>query len=162
LEGFSMADPSYYGTTSDGTDIYVDASSNYVDENGNPVTTTQVQSAQDISNSNSDLAAPVAPVQSPLHTAAPGATANSPGSGGQSTAGMTAMFGAIGSAFASVIAPPKQTSSGSMVYSAATGGYVPLSSAASVGAAGAATNISMWLVIGLVAVAIVIVVVVKK
>lgn len=91
--------------------------------------------------------------QSGLHAPSPSPTVNSPSSGGVSTAGLSGMFTAIGSAFASVINPPKSTSGGQpLVYDAVRGAYVP---ATAVGAS--VSNISsipMWLVIGVVAVVV--------
>jgi hypothetical protein len=91
--------------------------------------------------------------QSSYHAPAPAPTANSGSGGGMNMSGLSGMFTAMGAAFASVINPPRNTPGGQpLVYSAATGTYLPAS------AAGASvTNLSsipMWLIIGLVAVAL--------
>jgi len=94
--------------------------------------------------------------QSGYASAAPSPTANSGGSGGVNLSGLTGMFTAIGSAFASKINPPQKTASGQpLVYDAIRGSYIPASAAGQ-----SVTNISsipMWLVIGLVALALVLV-----
>lgn len=93
--------------------------------------------------------------QSAYHAPAPSPTVNSPSSGGVSTAGLTGMFTAIGSAFATTINPPKVSGGQPLVYNAALGTYVP---ASAVGAS--LTNVSsipMWLIIGVVVIAGVIV-----
>lgn len=91
--------------------------------------------------------------QSSYHAPAPTTTVNSPSSGGVSTAGLSGMFTSIGSAFASVINPPKTTQGGQpLVYDAVRGAYVP---ATAVGAS--VSNISsipMWAVIGVVAIVV--------
>ena len=95
-----------------------------------------------------------APSQSSLTAPASSGTVNSPGSGGINLSGMSGMFTAIGSAFASVIAPPKAapTTGQPLVYNAALGTYVPAS------ATGASlTNLSntpMWIILGGVAIVV--------
>jgi hypothetical protein len=89
--------------------------------------------------------------QSGYGSAAPGATAQSGGSGGMNLAGLSGMFTAVGSAFANLINKPKMTPGGQpLVYDAIRGTYIPAS------AAGASvtnlTSIPMWLVIGAVVV----------
>jgi hypothetical protein len=91
--------------------------------------------------------------QSTFHAPAPAPTVNSPSQGGGGMSGLSGMFAAVGSAFGSVLNPPKTTPGGQpLVFNAATGGYLPA------GAAGAGvTNLTqtpMWLVLGLVAVAV--------
>lgn len=89
--------------------------------------------------------------QSSFHAPASSPTVNSPSSGGISTSGLSGMFTAVGSAFASVINPPKTTTGGQpLVYDAVRGAYVPASAVGS-----SVTNLSsipMWAVIGVVAV----------
>jgi hypothetical protein len=89
--------------------------------------------------------------QSSYHSPAPTPTVNSPSSGGVSTAGLSGMFTAIGSAFASVINPPKTTQGGQpLVYDAVRGAYVPASSVGQ--SVSNISSIPMWAVIGVVAV----------
>lgn len=138
--------------------LYRDASTGqYYDPNDltTPLSTTDV--AQYGAPAGSGGAISVVGGQSPQSgygAAAPSPTANSGSSGGSGLAGLSGMFTAMGSAFASVINPPKNTTTGQpLVYDAIRGTYVPAS------AAGASlTNLSsipMWLIIGLVAVALV-------
>lgn len=92
--------------------------------------------------------------QSTFHAPAPTATANSTSQGGQGMSGLTGLFTSVGSAFGTLVNPPKNTPGGQqLVYSAATGGYVPASQAVSGGLAGTASSMAMWLVIGVVAIA---------
>lgn len=91
--------------------------------------------------------------QSALHAPAPAATVNAPSSGGISTAGLSGMFTAIGSAFASVVNPPKSTAGGQpLVYDAVRGTYIPASAAGQ--SVTNLTSIPMWLVIGAVVVVV--------
>lgn len=96
------------------------------------------------------------PTQSSYTSAAPGGTANSGGSGGINLSGLTGLFTAVGSAFASRINPPTTTKQGQpLVYDAIRGTYIPAQAAGQ-----SVTNISsipMWLVIGLVALALILV-----
>lgn len=141
-----------------GNMLYQDASTGlYYDPNdlSNPLSTTDVQ--QYGAATNTSGATSVAGTtgqqtsQSALHAPAPTTTVNSPSSGGISTAGMSGMFTAIGSAFASVINPPKATTGGQpLVYNAALGTYVPASATGQ--ALTNASSIPMWLVIGAVVV----------
>lgn len=89
--------------------------------------------------------------QSSYHAPATTPTVNSPSSGGLNASGMSGLFTAVGSAFASVINPPKTTQGGQpLVYDAVRGAYVPASAAGQ-----SVTNLSsipMWAVIGVVAV----------
>ena len=91
--------------------------------------------------------------QSSYNAPSPSPTVNSGGSGGINLSGLTGIFTAIGSAFATKINPPKTAPGGQpLVYDAIRGTYIPAS------AAGASvtnlTSIPMWLIIGLVAVAL--------
>jgi hypothetical protein len=101
------------------------------------------------------------PAQSPYTSAAPGSTANSGGSGGINLSGLTGLFTAVGSAFASKINPPTTTKQGQpLVYDAIRGTYIPASAAGQ-----SVTNLSsipMWLVIGLVALALILVFAARK
>jgi hypothetical protein len=134
--------------------LYQDTSTGlYFDPNdlSTPLSTSQVQ--QYGAATNTSGATSVAGTtgtqssQSSLHSPAPATTVNSPSSGGISTSGMSGMFTAIGSAFASVINPPKTPQGGQpLVYNAALGTYVPASSTGA--ALTNASSIPMWLVIG--------------
>jgi hypothetical protein len=99
--------------------------------------------------------------QSSYTTAAPSQTANSGGSGGINLSGLTGLFTAVGSAFASKINPPTTTKQGQpLVYDAIRGTYIPASAAGQ-----SVTNLSsipMWLVLGLVAVALILVFAARK
>lgn len=138
--------------------LYQDSSTGlYYDPNdlSNPLSTSDVQSYGAAANTSG--ATSVAGTtgtqssQSAYHAPAPAATVNAPSSGGISTAGMSGMFTAIGSAFASVINPPKATTGGQpLVYNAALGTYVPASATGA--ALTNASSIPMWLVIGVVVV----------
>lgn len=101
------------------------------------------------------------PTQSSYTSAAPGPTSNSGGSGGTNLAGLTGLFTAVGSAFASRINPPTTTKQGQpLVYDAIRGTYIPASAAGQ-----SVTNISsipMWLILGLVAIALVLVFAARK
>jgi hypothetical protein len=94
--------------------------------------------------------------QSSYNAPAPSPTTNSASSGGMNMAGLSGMFTAVGSAFASLINPPKTTKGGQpLVYDAARMSYVPASAVGQ-----SVTNISsipMWLVLGIVAIALVLV-----
>lgn len=91
--------------------------------------------------------------QSSFHSPSPTTTVNSPSSGGISTAGLSGMFTAIGSAFASVINPPKTTTGGQpLVYDAVRGAYVPANAVGS--SVSNISSIPMWVVIGVVAVVV--------
>ena len=118
-----------------------------------PLTASQVQSYGAAVNTSGAIS-PVgggAPAQSSYHAPAPAPTANSASQGGLSTAGLSGMFTAIGSAFASVLNPPKTTTGGQpLVYDAVRGTYVPASAAGS--SLTTLSSIPMWLVIGVVAV----------
>lgn len=129
-----------------------------------PLTATQIAQYGSVAGSSGATALAstgATPTQSSLNAPAATATVSAPSSGGVSTAGMTGMFTAIGSAFASVINPPKTTTTGTpLVYDAVRGAYVP---ASSVGAS--VSNISsipMWLVIGGVAIVAILVLTRKK
>lgn len=119
----------------------------------NPLTATQVQqygAAVNTSGAISPVSAG-ATSQSAYHAPATTSTVNAPSSGGISTAGLTGMFTAVGSAFASMMNPPKNTASGQpLVYDAVRGTYIPASSAGQ--SVSNITNIPMWIVIGIVAV----------
>jgi hypothetical protein len=99
--------------------------------------------------------------QSTYTSAAPAQTANSGGSGGINLSGLTGLFTAVGSAFASKINPPTTTKQGQpLVYDAIRGTYIPASAAGQ-----SVTNLSsipMWLVIGLVALALILVFAARK
>jgi hypothetical protein len=101
------------------------------------------------------------PAQSAYNAAAPGSTVNSGSSGGINLSGLTGMFTAIGSAFASKINPPTTTKQGQpLVYDAIRGTYIPASAAGQ-----SVTNISsipMWAVIGVVAIALILVFAMRK
>ena len=118
-----------------------------------PLSASQVQSYGAAVNTSGAIS-PVsggAPAQSSYHAPAPSPTANSASQGGLSTAGLSGMFTAIGSAFASVLNPPKTTTGGQpLVYDAVRGTYVPASAAGS--SLTTLSSIPMWLVIGVVAV----------
>lgn len=91
--------------------------------------------------------------QSSFNSPSTTATANSGGSGGVNLSGLTGMFTAVGSAFASVINPPKKTASGQpLVYDAVRGTYIPANAAGQ--SVTNLTSIPMWIVLGLVAVAL--------
>jgi hypothetical protein len=91
--------------------------------------------------------------QSSFHAPSPTPTVNSPSSGGVSTAGLSGMFTAIGSAFASVVNPPKSTTGGQpLVYDAIRGAYVPASSVGQ--SVSNLSSIPMWAVIGVVAIVV--------
>lgn len=94
--------------------------------------------------------------QSSYNSPAPSPTVNSPSSGGINLSGMSGLFTAIGSAFATKINPPKTSTGGQpLVYDSIRGTYIPASAAGQ-----SVTNLSsipMWLVIGLVALALVLV-----
>lgn len=91
--------------------------------------------------------------QSGYTSASPSPTSNSAGQGGVNLSGLTGMFTAVGSAFASLINPPKTTAGGQpLVYDAIRGTYIPASAAGS--SVTNLTSIPMWLVLGLVAVAL--------
>ena len=92
--------------------------------------------------------------QSSYNAPAPAPTTNSGGSGGMNMAGLSGMFTAVGSAFASVINPPKTTTGGQpLVYDAVRGTYIPATAAGQ--SVTNLTSIPMWLILGLVAVALV-------
>lgn len=95
--------------------------------------------------------------QSSYASAAPGSTVNSGGSGGINLSGLTGMFTAIGSAFASKINPPTVApkSNQPLVYDAIRGTYIPAQAAGQ--SVTNITSIPMWLVLGLVALALVLV-----
>lgn len=85
--------------------------------------------------------------QSQFSAAAPSPTANSAGAGGVNLSGMTGLFTSVGSAFASLINPPKTTAQGQpLVYDAIRGTYIPASSAGA--SVTNLTSIPMWLVLG--------------
>ena len=128
-----------------------------------PLSTTDVQQYGAPVNSSGAIS-PVSGgtvTQSAYTSPAPGPTANSGGSGGINLSGLTGMFTAIGSAFASKINPPQTTKQGQpLVYDAIRGTYIPASAAGQ-----SVTNISsipMWLVIGLVALALILVFAARK
>lgn len=79
-------------------------------------------------------------------------TVASGGAGGLHLSGMTALFTSVGSAFANLINPPKTTPGGvPLVYDSIRGTYIPASAAGQ-----SVTNLSsipMWVVIGLVVLA---------
>jgi hypothetical protein len=150
----------YYGTTTSGTDVYVTSSGTYVDENGNSLSAAQVASADAATGDAGGVnpnATPV-PAQSSLHTAAPAATVNSPGSGGSSMSGIGTLFGAIGTAFGTAVNPPKTVAGVNLVYNPATGQYVP---AGGTGAT-ATTSLTTYLIIGAVAVGLLFVILAEK
>lgn len=94
--------------------------------------------------------------QSSFNAPAPSTTANSASSGGINMSGLSGMFTAIGSAFASTINPPKTTKGGQpLVYDAIRGTYIPASAAGQ--SVTQLSSIPMWLVIGGVAIVAVIV-----
>jgi hypothetical protein len=97
--------------------------------------------------------------QSGFNAPAPAPTANSGSSGGTNMSGLGGLFTSVGSAFASVINPPKTPAGGQpLVYDALRGSYIPASSAGA--SVTNLTSIPMWLVIG--AVVVVAVVVLRK
>lgn len=139
-----------------GNTLYRDTSTGlYYDPNDptNPLSTSDVQSYGAIAGGGGAIS-PVSGgsgTQSNYNAPAPAPTVNSGSSGGINLSGLTGMFTAIGSAFATKINPPKNTTGGQpLVYDAVRGAYVPAS------AAGASvaniSSIPMWLVIGAVAV----------
>lgn len=91
--------------------------------------------------------------QSSFHAPASTGTVNSPSSGGLNTAGLSGMFTAVGSAFATVLNPPKNTAGGQpLVYDAVRGTYIPATAAGQ--SVTNLTSIPMWLVIGAVVVVV--------
>ena len=139
------------GTFYDPSDLSTPLSTSDVQQYGAPVNT-------------SGAISPVSggtPTQSAYTSPAPGATANSGGQGGINLSGLTGMFTAIGSAFANKINPPTTTKQGQpLVYDAIRGTYIPASAAGQ-----SVTNISsipMWLIIGLVALALILVFAARK
>jgi hypothetical protein len=141
----AAASSTYLGTDDDGTDIYTNAAGNYVNEDGDPITPVGA-----ITTDTGAAFQAAAPSQSTLHTPAPAATVNSSGSGGTSTSGLSGLFGAIGSAFGTAVNPPKTVAGVNLVYNPATGTYVPAGGSG----ATATSNLTTYLVIGAVAVAL--------
>lgn len=75
--------------------------------------------------------------------------------------GLTGMFTAVGSAFASVINPPKTTKGGQpLVYDALRGTYIPAAAAGQ--SVTSLSSIPMWVVLGLVAIVIAIILLGRK
>jgi hypothetical protein len=139
----------YLGTDDDGQDVYTLPNGNYVNQDGDPLTPVGAITT----DSGAAFQAPSAtatPSQSTLHTAAPAATANSGSQGGVGTSGLTGIFSAIGSAFGTAVNPPKTVAGVNLVWNPATGTYVP---AGGTGAT-ATSNLTTYLVIGAVAVAL--------
>lgn len=149
-----------------GATLYRDTSTGtYYDPSdlSTPLSTTDVQQYGAPENTSGAIS-PVSgspPAQSAYTSAAPNATANSGGSGGINLSGLTGMFTAVGSAFASKINPPTTTRQGQpLVYDAIRGTYIPAQAAGQ-----SVTNLSqfpMWLVIGLVALALILVFAARK
>lgn len=120
-----------------------------------PLTASQVQSYGAAVNTSGAISAVggQAPAQASFHAPSPSPTANSASQGGLSTAGLSGMFTAIGSAFASVLNPPKTTQGGQpLVFDAVRGTYIPASAAGT--SVTNLTSIPMWLIIGVVAVVV--------
>ena len=120
-----------------------------------PLSATQVQSYGAAVNTSGAISSTAgqASTQSSYHAPSPAPTANSASQGGLSTAGLSGMFTAIGSAFASVLNPPKTTTTGGpLVYDAVRGTYVPASAAGQ--SVTSLSNIPMWLILGIVAVVV--------
>src|SRR5215831_4971410 len=80
----------------------------------NPLSTTDVQAygAPAGGGGAISIVSGSAPTQSPYGSPAPAPTVNSGSSGGINLSGLTGMFTAIGSAFATKINPPKNTAGG--------------------------------------------------
>jgi hypothetical protein len=94
--------------------------------------------------------------QSAFNAPAPSPTANSASSGGLNMSGLGGLFTAVGSAFASVINPPKTTKGGQpLVYDAIRGAYIPAQAAGQ--SVTQLSSIPMWVVIGVVVIGAVIV-----
>lgn len=132
-----------------GNILYRDTSTGlYYDPNdlGSPLSTSDVQAYGAVAGSSGAIS-PASGQQSSYGSASPSPTTNSGSSGGLGLSGMSGLFTSVGSAFASLINPPKTTAQGQpLVYDAIRGTYIPAS------AAGASvtnlTSIPMWLVLG--------------
>lgn len=148
-----------------GNTLYKDTSTGlFYDPNdlSTPLSTSDVQQYGAPANTSGAISTGGATsAQSSYTSAAPGSTANSGGSGGINLSGLTGLFTAVGSAFASKINPPQTTKQGQpLVYDAIRGTYIPASAAGQ-----SVTNLSsipMWLVIGLVALALILVFAARK
>ncbi len=121
-----------------------------------PLSTSEVQQYGASTNTGGAIstAGGMTTSQSSFAAPTPTQTANSPSSGGLNLSGLSGLFTTVGSAFANMLNPPKATTGGQpLVYDAVRGTYIPAS------AAGASvtniTSIPMWIVLGLVAVALV-------
>jgi hypothetical protein len=123
-----------------------------------PLSTSDVQQYGAPVNQGSAIstAGSVASTQSPYGAPAGTSSVNAPSSGGISLSGLTGMFTAIGSAFANKLNPPKTTTGGQpLVYDSVRGTYIPASAAGQ--SVTNLTSIPMWIIIGLVAIALLIV-----
>jgi hypothetical protein len=130
----------------DPNDLTVPLSTTDVQQYGAPVNTgSAISTSGSLQTSQSVYGAPAGT-----------STVSAPGSGGVSLAGLTGMFTALGSAFANKLNPPKTTTGGQpLVYDSVRGTYIPASAAGQ--SVTNITNIPMWIVIGLVVVALLIV-----
>lgn len=125
---------------------------------GNPLSTSDVQSygAPAGGGGAISVVSGSAPSQSSYNSPSMNPTVNSGSSGGVNLSGLTSMFTAIGSAFATKINPPKNTPSGQpLVYDAVRGTYIPASAAGQ--SVTSLSNIPMFVIIGLVAVAAIVI-----
>jgi len=141
-----------------GNILYQDSSTGLYYDPGDlssPLSTTDVQQYGAATNTSGAISPAgntgTQSSQSPYHAPAPTSTVNSPSSGGISTAGMSGLFTAVGSAFATLVNPPKSTAGGQpLVYDAVRGAYVPASAVGS--SVSNISSIPMWVVIGIVAI----------
>lgn len=146
-----MADQgTYYGTTDEGTDLYVGAGGSFTDENGIPLAVP--------SGTNINLSNGTAMVYGSGSAASPPTSgpSTSTASDTSTLAGLSDMFNAVGTAIGKSVTalnPAKPTTLpgqvGSYVYNPQTGQYVPaVQGTAAVGT----QSLAMLLVFGLVAV----------